>query len=78
MRAVLLALLATTAFAHDAPDDEDATKVIAALKEAGCSANAEDILTHDGGFEVFPATCTDGDYFIVVDGVFKITKKIKQ
>ncbi|MEM0922340.1 MAG: hypothetical protein AAGI13_04805 [Pseudomonadota bacterium] len=83
MRSVLLlaGLVAVSAFgpasAHDSATEAEQVEIVKSLADAGCTAKPEDMVEHDGGFEVLEAACTDGIYFLVLDGSFAITKKIK-
>ena len=75
---VLASLIAAPAFAHESATEAEQVEILKALQAEGCDAAGEDIVEHDGGFEVLEATCADGLYFVVLDGAFTVTKKIKQ
>lgn len=78
-RAALAALLLPVATAaHESVTKDDEVKVQGALGQIGCEAKPEDIMEHEGGFEVMEAACADGNYFVVIDGAFEVKKKIKQ
>lgn len=75
---MLVAFSCGLASAHESPSAEDAGKIAEALASTGCSSETEDVMTHEGGFEVMLVTCEDGSYFMELNGAFEIVKKIKQ
>ncbi|MEM7668921.1 MAG: hypothetical protein AAF317_07180 [Pseudomonadota bacterium] len=75
---LLIVALSSAALAHDPPSTGEADAITKALAQIGCTAEPDDVIEHEGNFEVMLATCDDGDFFIELSATFDVIMKIKQ
>ncbi|MEM7188983.1 MAG: PepSY domain-containing protein [Pseudomonadota bacterium] len=69
-----LGLSAGAAMADDLSDDE-AAKILAALAEAQCEMDTDDVEKEDDGYELDDVFCADGQFDMKMDLEFNITEK---
>ncbi|MEM7238339.1 MAG: hypothetical protein AAF501_11025 [Pseudomonadota bacterium] len=74
----LIVSLSTTALAHDPPSTGETDAITDALAQIGCTADPDDVIEHEGNFEVMLAACDDGDFFIELSATFDVIMKIRQ
>ncbi|MEM9371853.1 MAG: hypothetical protein AAGA26_11930 [Pseudomonadota bacterium] len=55
-----------------------AARITDALGGMACEADPDDVIEHEGHYEVMLAICADGDFFIEFDGDLTVVKKIEQ
>lgn len=77
LAAALVIVIAVPVHAQEKASKEDAEKVLAAIKEIGCEADAGDVEKEkSGGFEIDDAKCKIGQYDIKITKDFKISSLI--
>ncbi len=57
---------------------EVVTGVQKAITESGCTVEADDITVKGDGYKADDVQCKDGQYDVLLDKAFKITKKSKE
>ena len=74
-----IALVAAgSAYAKSALTEKQVEGVETAIKAIGCTVEETDITTKGGGYKADDVDCKDGQYDLLLDKDFKITKKDKE
>ena len=69
---------ATSAYAKSALTEKQVEGVETAIKAIGCTVEETDITAKGDGYKADDVECKDGQYDMLLDKDFKITKKDKE
>jgi hypothetical protein len=73
-----IALVAATSAYATALTEKQVEGVETTIKAIGCTIEETDITTKGGGYKADDVDCKDGQYDLLLDKDFKITKKDKE
>ena len=73
-----IALVAATSAYATALTEKQVEGVETTIKAIGCTVEETDITTKGGGYKADDVDCKDGQYDLLLDKDFKITKKDKE
>jgi len=71
-------VVAGSAYAKSALTEKEVEGVETAIKAIGCTVEENDITAKGDGYKADDVECKDGQYDMLLDKDFKITKKTKE